>query len=175
MWFHCYRNAQKNMPGCQCLPLCDKCRCSIKLRLHKSWAVVHTLSPRIQEAEAGRYLCVQDQSGLHSKFQDSQDYTEKPCLQNKEKEKDSLRHGVFLLLRLFSHTIDPNYSFLSTPLSSFPPLPSRSFFHQRCLSQSQESHKNTKLISIIPRGPGVDSGPLLAASVPVSSCVPCFY
>jgi hypothetical protein len=32
-------------------------------------------------------FCVQGQPGLQSEFQDSQDYTEKPCLKNKQKQK----------------------------------------------------------------------------------------
>jgi hypothetical protein len=32
-------------------------------------------------------FCVRGQPGLQSEFQDSQDYTEKPCLEKKRKEK----------------------------------------------------------------------------------------
>jgi hypothetical protein len=40
--------------------------------------VVHTFNPSTQEAEGGRFL---SQPGLQSEFQDSQGYTEKPCLE----------------------------------------------------------------------------------------------
>jgi hypothetical protein len=42
--------------------------------------VVPTFNPRTQEAEADESLWIWGQSGLQSKFQDSQDYSEKPCL-----------------------------------------------------------------------------------------------
>ena len=45
--------------------------------------VAHAFNPSTQEAEAGGSPWVQVQSGLQSKFQDSQSsYTEKPCLKN---------------------------------------------------------------------------------------------
>jgi hypothetical protein len=40
------------------------------------------------------YFCVQDQTGLQSEFQDSQGYTEKPCLKkqtNKQTTKNALK------------------------------------------------------------------------------------
>ena len=43
--------------------------------------VVHTFNPNAQEAEAGRTLWVWGQPSLHSKFQHSQDYIEKPSLE----------------------------------------------------------------------------------------------
>jgi hypothetical protein len=43
--------------------------------------VAHAFNLNTQEAEAGR-LGVQGQPGLQSKFQNSQGYTEKPCLRN---------------------------------------------------------------------------------------------
>ena len=59
-------------------------------RLYQSWqlelnhqleVLVHTFNPSSWEAESG-------QPGLHSKFQDSQGCTEKPCLKlNKKKMK----------------------------------------------------------------------------------------
>ena len=49
--------------------------------------VAHAFTPRTQEAEAGRFLSSR-QPGLQSEFQDSQGYTEKPCLEkNKTKWK----------------------------------------------------------------------------------------
>ena len=42
--------------------------------------MVHTFNPSTWEAEAGGSLSVQGQADLQSKFQDSQGYTETPCL-----------------------------------------------------------------------------------------------
>jgi hypothetical protein len=39
------------------------------------------------EVEAGRSLWVWGQSGLQKEFQDSQDYTEKPCFEKQNKQK----------------------------------------------------------------------------------------
>jgi hypothetical protein len=50
--------------------------------------VAHAFNPSTWEAEAGRFLS--SKPGLQSEFQDSQGYTEKPCLktkQNKTKQK----------------------------------------------------------------------------------------
>jgi hypothetical protein len=48
-----------------------------------SWAVVvHAFNPSTQEAETG-------QPGLQSEFQDSQGYTEKPCLEKQNKTKQN--------------------------------------------------------------------------------------
>jgi hypothetical protein len=41
--------------------------------------VVHAFNPSTQEAEAGGFLSSRP-AGLQSEFQDSQGYTEKPCL-----------------------------------------------------------------------------------------------
>jgi hypothetical protein len=38
-------------------------------------------------------LCVQNQSGLQSEFQDSQGYTEKPCLEKTNKKRKRERKG----------------------------------------------------------------------------------
>lgn len=38
-------------------------------------------------------LWVRDQPGLHSEFQDSQEYTVKPCLENKNKNKNKIPRG----------------------------------------------------------------------------------
>ena len=52
----------------------------------KLGVVVHAFSPSTREAEAGGSLRVQGQPGLHSEFQDSLGYTEKPHLEiNKNK------------------------------------------------------------------------------------------
>jgi hypothetical protein len=56
----------------------------------------HTFNPSTREAEAGRFLSSRGQPGLQSEFQDSQGYTEKPCLEkqtNKQTNKKTLsRH-----------------------------------------------------------------------------------
>jgi hypothetical protein len=44
--------------------------------------VAHAFNPSTREAEAGRFLSdFRGQAGLQSEFQDSQGYTEKPCLE----------------------------------------------------------------------------------------------
>jgi hypothetical protein len=49
--------------------------------------VALAFNPSTWEAEAGRFLSsVRGQPGLQSEFQDSQSYTEKPCLKNKTKQ-----------------------------------------------------------------------------------------
>jgi hypothetical protein len=45
--------------------------------------VGHAFDPSTWEAEASEDFWVLGQPGLQSEFQDSQDYTEKPCLENK--------------------------------------------------------------------------------------------
>jgi hypothetical protein len=56
-----------------------------KFLLKKSWTVVvHAFNPSIWETEAGRYLGLRPRPGLQSEFQDSQGYTEKPCLEKKK-------------------------------------------------------------------------------------------
>ena len=54
--------------------------------------VVHAFDPSTQEAEQAD-LWVQGQPGLQSEFQDSQDYTEKPCLEKpKPKQTNKQPH-----------------------------------------------------------------------------------
>jgi hypothetical protein len=49
--------------------------------------VVHAFNPSTQKAEAGGFLrSVLGHPGLQSDFQDSQSYTEKPCLEKTNKE-----------------------------------------------------------------------------------------
>jgi hypothetical protein len=48
--------------------------------------VVHAFNPSTWEAEAGGSLSSR-QPGLQSEFQDSQGYTEKPCLKKQTKNK----------------------------------------------------------------------------------------
>ena len=50
--------------------------------------VAHAFNPSTWQAEAGGFLS-SSQPGLQSEFQDSQGYTEKPCLKKpKEKKKE---------------------------------------------------------------------------------------
>jgi hypothetical protein len=56
--------------------------------------VAHPFNPSTWEAEADFW--VQGQPGLQSEFQDSQGYTEKPCLEKpKKKKKDLLMFELF--------------------------------------------------------------------------------
>ena len=56
-----------------------------------SWAVVaHALIPALGRQRQVDFW-VQGHPGLQSEFQDSQGYTEKPCLQKTKKKKKSLR------------------------------------------------------------------------------------
>ena len=48
--------------------------------------MAHAFSPSTWEAEQADFW-VRGQPGLQSGFQDSQGYTEKPCLKNKNKKK----------------------------------------------------------------------------------------
>jgi hypothetical protein len=69
----------------------------VLLRRKQSRAVAaHAFNPSTWEAEAGDFW-VQGQPGLQSEFQDSQGYTEKPCLekpQKKEKENKNVSHNT---------------------------------------------------------------------------------
>jgi hypothetical protein len=60
---------------------------NIETKEQKLGAVVHDFNPSTWEAEAGGFLSFRGQCGLQSEFQDSQDYTEKPCLK-KQKTKN---------------------------------------------------------------------------------------
>ena len=66
-----------------------------------SWAIVaHPFNPSTQEAEAGRFLSVQSQPALQIEFQDSQGYTERPCLRKKNLKKgERLKDNQALLQR----------------------------------------------------------------------------
>jgi hypothetical protein len=56
---------------------------AIEKQASQPGVVAHTFNPSTQEAEAGGFL-VRGQPGLQSEFQDSQGYTEKPCLEKKK-------------------------------------------------------------------------------------------
>ena len=50
--------------------------------------VVHAFNLHTQESEAGGSLLVQSRLGLQSQFQDSQSWTEKPCLTKQQQQKE---------------------------------------------------------------------------------------
>jgi hypothetical protein len=56
--------------------------------------VVGACNPNTWEAEAGSFW-VRGQPGLQSEFQDSQGYTEKPCLKKQNKTKQNNHTIVF--------------------------------------------------------------------------------
>jgi hypothetical protein len=61
--------------------------------------VAHAFNPSSWEAEAGGFL-VRGQTGLWSEFQDSQGYTEKPCLktnkqQQQQQQKNNKKRALF--------------------------------------------------------------------------------
>jgi hypothetical protein len=59
--------------------------CFLIILTHSQVVVVaHAFNTSIWEAEAGGFLSLRP--GLQSEFQDSQGYTEKPCLKNKTKQ-----------------------------------------------------------------------------------------
>jgi hypothetical protein len=59
--------------------------------------VVHTFNPSTGEAEAGGFLSFEAILVYKSEFQDSQGYTEKPCLEKPKKKKK--KKGVQLILQ----------------------------------------------------------------------------
>jgi hypothetical protein len=65
--------------------------------------VVRAFNSRTQKAGAAGSLWVRDQPGLQSEFQDSQGYTEKPCLRNKPKPKPKPKPLVFNLQNKFNY------------------------------------------------------------------------
>jgi hypothetical protein len=64
--------------------------------------VAHAFNPSTWEAGAGEFLSLR-QPGLQSEFQDSQGYTEKPCLEKPKKKKKKKRKTV--VLQYNSHII----------------------------------------------------------------------
>jgi hypothetical protein len=49
--------------------------------------VEHAFNPSTWEAEAGRFLSSRPAWSTQNEFQDSQSYTEKPCLEKPKKKK----------------------------------------------------------------------------------------
>jgi hypothetical protein len=76
--------------------------------------VAHTFNASTWEAEAGGSLWVGGQPGLQSEFQDSQGYTEKPCLEEEKK-----KNHLFWVNRLTSHS---SFSFVLQLLPESTPL-----------------------------------------------------
>jgi hypothetical protein len=98
--------------------------------------VAHAFNPSTQEAEAGGFLSLQP--GLQSEFQDSQGYTEKPCLKNKQTNKQTKkapRHGG-------TNTHGKHTRFLSSrPAWSTNAVPGQPGLHREALSQKQRNKK----------------------------------
>jgi hypothetical protein len=59
--------------------------------------VVHTFNSSTWAAESGGFLSSrpQGQPGLQSEFQDSQGYTEKPCLKQQQQNKQTIKTNKF--------------------------------------------------------------------------------
>jgi hypothetical protein len=76
--------------------------------------VFYAFNPNTQEAEAGRFLSSRP-TGLLSKFQDSQSYTEKSCLEKQKQKQKQKQKDVF-------HSPHSDYGFpLPTPPTSSLP------------------------------------------------------
>jgi hypothetical protein len=73
--------------------------------------VVQAFSPSSQKAEAGGSTWVQGQSGLQSKFQDSQGYTEK--LSKERKKKGFVNSILKDFLEVSMSSISDNFFFPS--------------------------------------------------------------
>jgi hypothetical protein len=67
--------------------------------------VAHTFNPNTQEAEAGGFLSSRPVRGLQSKFQDSQGYTEKPCLKKKQQQQQKILSIGYAVTRDWSGKI----------------------------------------------------------------------
>jgi hypothetical protein len=90
---------------------------NLKIVLLSQAVVAHALNPSTQEAEAGGF---RGQPGLQSEFQDSQGYTERPCLEKpkRKKKKKRKKKRLFYLLKTtlsscgvaqpFAHTFNPS-------------------------------------------------------------------
>jgi hypothetical protein len=59
--------------------------------------VAHAFNLSTWEAEAGGFLSLRPGPGLQSEFQDSQGYTEKPCLK-KQKQKQTNKKVVSAII-----------------------------------------------------------------------------
>jgi hypothetical protein len=76
----------------------------LKKNIKTSQAVVaHAFNPSTQEAKAGR---VRGQPGLQSEFQDSQGYTEKPCLEKKQNQPTNQTNNKILSQNKISSVVE---------------------------------------------------------------------
>jgi hypothetical protein len=66
--------------------------------------VAHAFNPSTREAEAGRFLS--SRPGLQSEFQNSQGYTEKPCLKKPKKKKRKKKEKKRMCTAMFIHFIN---------------------------------------------------------------------
>jgi hypothetical protein len=66
--------------------------------------VMHAFNPSTWEAEAGGFLSSRP-ACLQSEFQDSQDYTEKPCLEPPPPKKKNVYRDLGQVLRLKAYAI----------------------------------------------------------------------
>jgi hypothetical protein len=69
--------------------------------------VVHAFNPSTQEVKAGGALSLRS-PGLQHKFQDSQGYTEKACLERKEKRKPGMVVHAFNPSTWVVHAFNPS-------------------------------------------------------------------
>jgi hypothetical protein len=92
MWWDCQPKKlyvelrPQRLPRLGWAPLSLTRREKAKTSLSSQVVVVHAFNPSTWEAEAGGFLSW-GQPGLQSEFQDSQDYTVKPCLKKPKKKK----------------------------------------------------------------------------------------
>ena len=73
--------------------------------------VAHAFNPSTQEAEAGRFLS--SRPAWSTEFQDSQSYTEKPCLKKKKKKKkkkNGKEKKKKMLQMMFQHMKNVNFN-----------------------------------------------------------------
>jgi hypothetical protein len=69
--------------------------------------VAHAFNPSTWEAETGGFLSSRSQPGLQSEFQESQSYTEKPCLEKPKKKKKKKDIEKDVATCLFQSTKEP--------------------------------------------------------------------
>jgi hypothetical protein len=62
--------------------------------------VAHAFNPSTWEAEAGRFLSLRPT--WSTEFQDSQGYTEKPCLKKKKKKKEQITTMVITMVEVLN-------------------------------------------------------------------------
>ena len=65
--------------------------CLSQITIAQLVRVVHAFNPSTQDTEEGGSLWGFGQPGLQIKFQDHQDYIQKPCLENKKRKKEMER------------------------------------------------------------------------------------